>query len=518
MSEKKNIDTFFQETLEHFEVTPPEMAWNNIEAKLNEKKEKRRVIPFWWKLSGVAAILLIGFGLYTTYFNNNIVSNNPIVNQQVTTPNRLKENEITTSSSDTTIIKTAVVESQNKTNSTNVKEVITINAASKRKSNSNVSDETIATISNIKKATANSNKKKRSSKELIVNSDGSLASNTATIKSNQKKQNSNQLDAKEGIATTSVKETIQNKSNNTIVDFNNSDYNKSTVTNINPKTELTVIENKDTTLKNLKKIDSTKLAAVEPNALEELLKEKEKKIAKEPKLNRWQVTPNIAPIYFSSLSNGSPLDEKLASNEKIYGTNYSYGFAVNYSLNKKYSIRTGVHSYSADYDTKNIVFYQDSNPSKMQNLNPNLQGAFIQIDPLTNVNTNSSFGRIIEDRYEGTLNQRMGYVEIPLEVSYKLLSKKLGVDIIGGLSTLFLSQNDVYLKSEGFNMKIGEASNLNSVHFSTNIGLGMKYSFLKQFDARLEPIFKYQINTYSSGAGNFKPYIFGIYTGISYHF
>ena len=38
----------------------------NIEAKLTEKK-KRRVIPFWWKLSGVAAILLFGILGYT-YF------------------------------------------------------------------------------------------------------------------------------------------------------------------------------------------------------------------------------------------------------------------------------------------------------------------------------------------------------------------------------------------------------------------------------------------------------------------
>jgi hypothetical protein len=162
------------------------------------------------------------------------------------------------------------------------------------------------------------------------------------------------------------------------------------------------------------------------------------------------------------------------------------------------------------------VFYQNTNASKMQNLNPNLQGSLIQIDPLNNVNT--SFNRIIEDRFEGTLNQKMGYLEVPLEVSYKLLSKRFGVDIIGGLSTLFLNQNEVYIKSTGFTMKIGEASNLNFVHFSTNIGLGLKYSFFKRFDARVEPLFKYQLSTYSSGAGNFKPYVFGIYSGISYHF
>lgn len=533
MSEKKNIDAFFQESLAHFEVTPPEMAWENIEAKLNEKKKKRRVVPFWWKLSGIAAVLLIGFGLYTTYFTSNSAPNNPIVNQQDTT-NHPKENEVpTSSSSDTMVNKEVIVQNQEKTNDNKSDKVLTTNASVEKErapdlSNKNQQNTTVA-VSNDKKNTTNFNKNKASIKELIVNSNGSLFSN---ISSNKKKENSNTVNLNsEKVTTTAVatkvKESITNKSNNsTAFGTTNSTVDKNTI-NINPKTELVISENKDTTrgeaeqseakLDEIKKIDSTKMAAVEPNALEELLKEKEKKITKEPKLNRWQVTPNVAPIYFSSLSNGSPLDEKLQANQKVYGTNYSYGLNVNYALNKKYSIRTGVHSYSVDYDTNGIVFYQNTNASKMQNLNPNSLGSYIQIDPLNNVNTRS-FGRIIDDRFEGTLNQTMGYIEVPLEVSYKLFSKRFGVDVIGGVSTLFLNQNEVFIKSTSFTMKIGEASNLNTVHFSTNIGLGLKYSFFKRFDARIEPLFKYQLNTYSSGAGNFKPYVFGIYSGISYHF
>lgn len=66
------------------------------------------------------------------------------------------------------------------------------------------------------------------------------------------------------------------------------------------------------------KKDSAVVAAVEPNALEELLKEKEKQTVTEAKLNRWQITSNVAPIYFSSASNGSPIDAQFASNEKTY--------------------------------------------------------------------------------------------------------------------------------------------------------------------------------------------------------
>ena len=60
MSEKKNIERLVQEKFKDFEAIPEPKVWDNIEDAL-KKKRKRRVIPLWWRLSGVAAILLIGF-------------------------------------------------------------------------------------------------------------------------------------------------------------------------------------------------------------------------------------------------------------------------------------------------------------------------------------------------------------------------------------------------------------------------------------------------------------------------
>ena len=60
MKDKKNLERLFQENFKDFEENPPEIVWKNIEEKLNEKEKKRRVIPIWWKLSGVAALLVFG--------------------------------------------------------------------------------------------------------------------------------------------------------------------------------------------------------------------------------------------------------------------------------------------------------------------------------------------------------------------------------------------------------------------------------------------------------------------------
>ena len=70
MKNSKNIDRLFQEKFKDFEATPNEKIWKNIESSLQEKEEKRRIIPFWWKLSGVAALIAVGFFIGNKYPEN----------------------------------------------------------------------------------------------------------------------------------------------------------------------------------------------------------------------------------------------------------------------------------------------------------------------------------------------------------------------------------------------------------------------------------------------------------------
>ena len=59
MNEKKNIDRLFQEKFKDFEVAPNDAVWNRISESLPNKKKKRRVIPIWWQVGGVAAACLL---------------------------------------------------------------------------------------------------------------------------------------------------------------------------------------------------------------------------------------------------------------------------------------------------------------------------------------------------------------------------------------------------------------------------------------------------------------------------
>src|SRR5690606_24286126 len=141
-------------------------------------------------------------------------------------------------------------------------------------------------------------------------------------------------------------------------------------------------------------------------------------------------------------------------------------------------------------------------------------------ESLTNGVPSNSFGEITLKSAGGDarLIQNINYYEIPLELEYAIINTKFGVNLIGGVSTLFLGNNEISVKSENFSSALGEANNLSNVSFSTNVGLGLDYKLSQRFIFNMEPMFKYQINPYTDSSVNFKPYYLGVYSGFSFKF
>ena len=76
MSDKKHIDRIFQEGFKDFEVTPPAEVWEGIQAALKkEEKEDRKIIPIWWRVGGVAALLALLFTVGTVWWPGDDSSN-----------------------------------------------------------------------------------------------------------------------------------------------------------------------------------------------------------------------------------------------------------------------------------------------------------------------------------------------------------------------------------------------------------------------------------------------------------
>lgn len=541
MSEKKNIENLFQEKFKDFEVNPNENIWENIEIKLKEEKEKRRIIPFWWKLSGIAASLLIGFLITNALFFNTSNIENNVVNQEKN--NTLKENLNQKSSEKRINPHNPIVNSNTKNSS---KENNTSSKAKNLDSYNNnnivvsreqkIKNKVNKSLENFEKKSPNTtivsleNKIKTGVTTSLKSSKYNTINNAIATSNNEKKDgisnsNSTNLFNNEIVSLDLEKEKnnpLENSlENNHAIQENNvvnsAKLNALILENNSKQTIELIIAEKE--IENIKNSDTTKIAVV-TNALEELLNEKETKKKAEPKLNRWQVATTVAPIYFSSTSGGSPLDSRFVSNDKKFEPSYSYGLGVNYAVSKKWSVKTGVNSLAFEYNTNDVVFFQNPNAREIKHVKHNLQGSVLQVESRKDVTTPTELtanGAVLK-KFDGSINQRMGYIEVPVEIGYKLIDKKFGLEIITGLSTLFLNENAVSVVSSGQSITIGEANNLNDFHFSGNVGLGFRYRFLKSFNANVNPMFKYQMNTFNADSGNFKPYVFGLYTGVSYTF
>ena len=112
----------------------------------------------------------------------------------------------------------------------------------------------------------------------------------------------------------------------------------------------------------------------------------------------------------------------------------------------------------------------------------------------------------------------MSYIEIPMEARYSLVQQKFGVNVVGGLSTYILYKNGVTILNANGSTDLGEASNINNVNFSGNLGLDFDYKINKKLFLNVSPMFKYQLNTFSRNDGGFKPYYLGVYTGLNFRF
>jgi len=236
--------------------------------------------------------------------------------------------------------------------------------------------------------------------------------------------------------------------------------------------------------------------------------------------NKWKIAPNIAPVYYNSLNGGSPIDSQLAENKKKGQLTTSYGLGVGYAVNKRLTIRTGLNKIELGYDTQDVSINLSSETSggprvKNINLAPGAESLnIVSSNSFSVAQIPSSFSSL----FDSSLNQRLGYLEVPLELSYNVSDKKMKINVVAGVSTFFLNKNEIYTETNGKTTFIGEANNLNKMSYSTNIGLGFNYKIAKAFNFNFEPMFKYQLNAFSNDSGNFKPYILGVYSGFSYKF
>lgn len=239
-------------------------------------------------------------------------------------------------------------------------------------------------------------------------------------------------------------------------------------------------------------------------------KSNDKIIGKKP-INKWTVSPVLAILNASSFTNTSPINVNL-TNSTSGKQSFSYGIKVAYQIDKKWSIASGIHQQNTRFENANIIASKTTitNASSIV-LNSNNTFHFyesgLMFDALGSNN-----------RLNGSLLQEYGYIEVPLELKYKVLSRtKFKTDIVIGFSTLFLNNNQFELQI-GDSSQFGFVNNLNSLNFSGNLGTDFNYLINKDWSVSVNPMLKAQLNTFNKNSNGFAPFTLGIYTGLQYKF
>lgn len=498
---KKNLDNLFQEKLTDLQELPNDNVWKSIEASLNKNKKSRRILPLWWTLGGVAALLAILF--YVAQPNALDLDTNTIITDQeqknVTTPNVIEETQ------------NRALESE--------EEAIT-----------NI--ETPEKIQNKNKGTILGTKEKESSwaatstkNENPSKKDNSFSNTTTNQVKGSEKESS--------IASFTPNDSPNSISNTEKV--NMVAENKSTPNNNIPTDDgLGNASNKKPQIPTTLDLEATKIADQEttkaktPNnkksIYDEINAQENEKLITETNSNKWSLEPSVAPVYFNGFGSGSPIHPEFSSNSKSGNVNLSYGVFVSYEVSKKLSVRSGVHKVDYGYDTNDVNFtssFAATSNNSLSNIDYASNASNLIVVSTSNTKPSSNIQGEISGKTpskNGSMIQQFGYLEIPLELNYALLDKDFGISLVGGFSSLFLTNNAVLLEADGLNTEIGEANNINDVNFSSNIGFGLNYKFTPKIKFNIEPVFKYQLNTFSNSAGDFKPFSIGIYSGFNFKF
>ena len=257
-----------------------------------------------------------------------------------------------------------------------------------------------------------------------------------------------------------------------------------------------------------------------------------------PAMERWSVSAMASPTYYSQFaSSGNGLAQQLMASDQNR-VSYTGGVGLSYKISSRFSIQSGlyysslgqevggIHAYSGfkqyDYSKGGSNFEVLTVNGTVYTSNPDifLNSYNLPERIITNY-TNDVFDPVKANLsyVSSTIHQDLSFLELPVMVRYKVVDRKLGLNLIGGISYNFLMGNSVYALQDEGRYPVGTTEGLNAVSVSSSIGMGMEYKLAQYLSLNLEPTFRYYINPFNSGqTSGYHPYAIGIFSGLSYKF
>lgn len=497
MENRKDIGTAFREKLNDLDKTPNDATWNAINAELQKKKKRRAFyISDWMKIAG---IFLLGTIVSFFVFNGSLENNyfiNPNHKEVVNESSDVKNNTTPENGSHDSDTSNSIL---NKNTADSLLDTKT-GIASQNKNESEVSTDKEMTESNVLENRKDNSFSQKKYKKNAVDYSGTSNKSIYSSEKNTRKKHKNSIAVRGKVNKKNHNQSISKNIKKRSKDKNTITFPDSPNTTTPPTELITAVTEtkKEEELNSLKK-DSLTIPKKEKTPEVVVLDENKKDSAATYK--KFDIDVFVSPTYYGSFTKDSPLDSRLDSLSKKSEMKFSYGAGLTYDLSKKISFRIGYSKVNLSYVTQNAAI-NTANYSGIR-YNSNISNATIY---------GASNGAEKMD-----ITQNISYTEIPLEVKYKFLDKKIGLKSSLGFSYLLLNENKISIETEnGFRQDIGETKNLAKTSLSVNLGLEIDYPLFKNTKIFAQPMLNYQIKAFANS--NYTPYYFGIHTGIRYSF
>jgi hypothetical protein len=361
--------------------------------------------------------------------------------------------------------------------------------------------------------------------ETIVSNNNTQSSskngtnNSSADPNNTKIGNTINKNKTEAIALNSnIRSASQNDTNSSLYKQNITEVNSNLKTDQKKELDLNTSSEKDLISFNdsLNKVQ----IALELQQLENRLNNKEDK--EEPKAEKdllkekWSVGLYAGIVNSQSYGNKKTLGNDIESKQ-----NTGYGVKTNYKLNKKWAVSSGFKINELGQSVANVSYY-----NKNQNtLAAGITNDFFASNPsveyistnrnyvFSSDNSNQKVQSSGTSNLTGNIDQQLQYLEMPLEISYSILSTSKAAIMLntGGFIGKLIS-NEIFLDGNS----IGGNLDVNNFVYGSKLSSTLQYEILKQTRLFVEPGLNYYINPLKTQS--FNQFQWGLNFGVNFGF
>lgn len=250
---------------------------------------------------------------------------------------------------------------------------------------------------------------------------------------------------------------------------------------------------------------------------------------------RFLLGASLSPAMGFSRSGEDVRMAELINNEKTQPA-YTTGLSVAYMISDRLSIQSGIGLSSMGQTISDVAVYaglSDYYSVKSSYLYSVETSAGLILAGNTDLylaDNNARVGTLIPGnmadpskymltRVGSDIRQVFRYLELPVMIRYKLIDRKVGLNVSGGVAYGFLVDNQAYTGKGSDMIHIGHTEGVSNFNLSSQLGLGMEYNISRQVIFNLEPVFRYYVTPLSEFSGSlYKPYSVGFSSGFFFKF